>query len=274
MGTAVQPKLIMFIMNRLKFLLAAFVITVLTLGIYSCQKDTENEIASLNIIETRSSLSGQEYFKGIFFGIGNFGDKLKYHSQVNETYHGLDENLKIEINQKIDAMIVQIQDQNSNFFEKFRTEIDSKDPIRVRDAIGNGSKLIYEYINILYPNTKKAIDDVAEKIDQTCITDSGTLDFEKLNEVTNNHDEILSNNILSSNEDNPQAAFAVVWFFYAAAAAHNTIGVTANVAVVGAAAVYLAVKFWGPSLDNWGRTYDSSDTLELEMLISEIVEIK
>ncbi len=182
-------------MNRLKFLLTTFVVAALTLGIFSCQKETENEMSNLIKIETRSSLSGQEYFKGIFFGIGNFGDKLNYHSQVNETYHSLDENLKNEINQKIDLMIVKIQEQNFNFFETFRSEIVSKDPIRVRDAIGNASKLIYEYINILYPNTRKAIDDVAEKIEQTCITDSGTLDYEKLNKITKNHDEILSNNI-------------------------------------------------------------------------------
>lgn len=261
-------------MNRFQFLLATFVVAALTLAIYSCQNDTGDEIANFNNIETRSSLSGQDYFKGIFFGIGNFGDKLQYHSQVNETYNNLDENLKNDINQKIDLMIVKIQGQNSNFFDTFKAEIVSKDPIRIRDAIGNASKLIYEYINILYPNTKKAIDDVADKIEQTCLKDDGTLDDEKLNQVTNNHDEILSNNILNSNDDNPQAAFAVVWFFYAAAAAHNTVAVTANLAVVGAAAVYLAVKFWGPSLTNAGRTYNSSDTLELEMLIREIVEIE
>lgn len=39
MGTAGQPKLNIYNMNRLKFLLANFVVAIFTLGMYSCTKD-------------------------------------------------------------------------------------------------------------------------------------------------------------------------------------------------------------------------------------------
>ena len=47
-GNCWTAKITLGIMNRLKFLLAAFVVAVLALGIYSCAKDTEENNQGLN----------------------------------------------------------------------------------------------------------------------------------------------------------------------------------------------------------------------------------
>lgn len=223
-------------------------------------------------IEFRSSnnFNGQDYFVGVFFGTNAYGSTLNFHNSVNSKFATLSAEEQQHINLKINELVEAIDTDNPDFFNQFSLEIESKDPIRIQTIIGEGSKKIYDHLELLYPGMKTELQEMQEEISNVAIDSDGNIDQEEADTIIGNYEDILSNNILSNNEDNVQAfGFAIVWAVYAAAAVHNTIALTANVAVVGAAAIYLAVTFWGPGLSYSGTL---EDPLLIETLISEIAQ--
>ena len=254
-----------------------YLIIILVIGavfIQSCSQDEifdQNEKNSSNL-ELRSSkeFDGQDYFIGIFFGVNSYGQTLNFHNSVNSQFATLSGAEQKQILAKTNDLVSEIQEDNPYFFSNFYREIESKDPIRIQTAIGTGSKMLYEHLELLYPGIESEIKKMNDEIASVAMDKEGNIDKEKAQTVISKYESILSNNILSNNEDNVQAlGFAIVWAVYAAAAVHNTIALTANVAVVGAAAIYLAVTFWGPGLSPVGP---ADDSLPIELLIAEIAE--
>ncbi|WPC11015.1 hypothetical protein LEQ03_01080 [Riemerella anatipestifer] len=73
------------------------------------------------------------------------------------------------------------------------------------------------------------------------------------------------------NQELAPCSWAVACVYYAAIAVHNTAAITANLAIAGAVAVYLAVKLWGPKID--GKIMDEvspEEYLKFELFIQEI----
>lgn len=92
----------------------------------------------------------------------------------------------------------------------------------------------------------------------------------------NTRDKTINGNFISDKADSLQeelapCSWAVACVFYAALAVHNTVAITANVAV--AAAVWRWVGFW-ETVAGPGAVEESADVLRMEIVVNDIARAK
>ncbi|WP_291152582.1 hypothetical protein [Flavobacterium sp. UBA7680] len=207
-----------------------FVAGILILFI-SCE---ENDHYTENSTESLKSYTGKELFKGILFAEGDVADLLQNIKQSYSYYeiNQIDVDHKNDSDNKINYLLNSIENKNSHYFDEFKQSITSKDHIRIRQALANGSELVYNTALDLYlsKNEKNDLKNLLSKIDiSTYTNENGMIDKEKLKKA------ITQSNSFSLN----QAGKGTCWF------AGVVVVAAAYVVVVHAAAAmtYVAVAW-------------------------------
>lgn len=173
--------------------------------------------------------------------------------------------------------VSKIKSKDSNYFENFRLEILSGDNIRIQDAIKVGSISIYENLDVILPEFQSLMKKIeSDKLIQDMANKDGEITQKDLELLDEKYEKFLMEDNL--NEELATCSWAVACVYYAALAVHNTVAVTANLAIAGAVAVYLAVKLWGPKsiehIDNIASYHivdsNNKDYLKFQLFIQEI----
>lgn len=256
----------MMIKLRESFLVKALMLlgVSVTLSLQSCS--TSEEAA-----QAPDQPSGEELFAGIYFGFGPYAENLSIYNEQRSKIDQLTEADIADVNLRISRLTDAIKASDSEFFNKFQQDITSGKHIVIRNAIKNGAIKFYEHINVIFPEMKAVISRIDEdaKAGELTLKD-GSVDYAKLEAKSDEYQSLLQNNMISAGEGERVKAcsWAVACVFYAALAAHNTIAATANLAIVGAAAIYLAVTFWGPGLEE--EISERSSGLTTDILINDI----
>lgn len=225
-----------------------------------------------------SKLSGEEIFKSIFFGTGEFSNRTILLSQISESVNKLNSEQKNEYLSNIDVLTKAINVNNPKFFSSFEQSIKSNNHHYVKSAIEKGSIEIKNNLPSIVPNFENVITNLEDRIQ------SETMNFDTAEDVKefaqefkkSEYDILLKQNMIEGDQAACTLflACALAVALYAVVAVHNTAAVAAN--------VYLVFALWGPSLDKHkgggevGSPPDREDheILSEEMLIQEIASIE
>ncbi len=247
--------------------------------LFSCSQydDMNNDVNNLSNTDKKiNSYSGKEIFKSVFFGMGEFGNKIDLLKDNTTLASNLDASKKSEVNSKINILLESIEKNNSNFFNDFKIKIASGNHILIEKGLQEGSVEIKKNIDIFFPNLSKQISAIENDMAKR------NLKFESIEDMNqyvdniqngNLNNDLLNQNMITSDEISDEAAASMVWAVaaavYFAVAVHNTIGVTAL--------IYYKAAFWGPkiksaSIEKYrGVKSISQDTmLKTEILIDQI----
>lgn len=221
---------------------------------------------------TAQEYSGEELFKSVFFAYGDFAKHISMHHDIIAKISAAPADQHDAFLARFDHFAKAVKENNPIYFEKFKTDILSGDNATIQNAIKYGSISIYENVGILMPELQPVITKLEEdqEIDDM-VAAGGEITQDELDILNEKYQRFLSDNY----QMEPAAcSWAVACVLYAALAVHNTVALTANLAVAGAIAVYLGVKWWGPKLDSpkRGKSLMNQDILKFEMFVQEIAD--
>jgi hypothetical protein len=146
-----SQKLIILKMNRLKFLLVAFVFLPFICWLYSCNKDDSSNFirqdTTYNLVIKNTEDESKLFREILFFHGINSRDDIKINS-LKPAYDLVsevkikDENFSTELDRTILDLAKNIKFIDSNFFTKFNTEITSKNPLRIKTILDETHKIL------------------------------------------------------------------------------------------------------------------------------------
>lgn len=209
--------------------------------------DSNKEI-NHHLNKKRKSHTGEDLFKSIFFGIGDFSKNIDLLKENSSLASNLSSSKKFEVNNKVNKVIESIKSENSNFFDDFKRKIESGNHILIEKCLQEGSSEIKKNIDIFFPNISEKISIIEKDISKRNLKLENVDEMNKYIEniqSSNLNDELLSQNMITSDgKEELIGAASVVWAvaaaIYFAVVAHNTIGATAL--------IYYKAAFWGPKL--------------------------
>lgn len=265
-----------FIRKKIKFL---SVFSALTMLLFSCSQyeDMNNSFDnSLNNNNKINSYSGKEIFKSVFFGMGEFGNKIDLLKDNATLASNLHDSKKVEVNNKINKLLESIENNNSNFFNNFKSKIASGNHLLIEEGLQEGSLEIKKNIDIFFPNLSKQISAIEIDIAKRNLKFKS---IEDMNQYVENiqkgdlNNDLLNQNMITSDDGDAMGAATIVWAVaaavYFAVAVHNTIGVTAL--------IYYKAAFWGPRLKSAKieqyrgvESISQDNLLKTEILIDQI----
>lgn len=265
-----------FIRKKLKFF---SVFSALTMLLFSCSRydDLNSEVDnSLNTNKKINSFSGKEIFKSVFFGMGEFGNKIDLLKDNATLASNLNDSKKVEVNNKIDKLLASIENNNSNFFNDFKSKIASGNHLLIEKGLQEGSLEIKKNIDIFFPNLGKQISAIENDIAKRNLKFESIKDMNQYVEDIQNGDlnnDLLNQNMITSEDGDAMGVATIVWAVaaavYFAVAVHNTIGVTAL--------IYYKAAFWGPKLESAKieqyrgiKPVSQDNLLKTEILIDQI----
>lgn len=223
-----------------------------------------------NLAINRSS--GEELFKGVFFGFGDFAKNINIFKNQKNNINDLSDIQKLEIETDIEKLISEINKNNPAFFNSFKNNIISNNHRKIEVSLAEGSFEIMENIKVIIPEFDEIFSVVEDKIKNQkddLKTEKDINNFiEKIQKTE--YDNLLDENIISNEKSLCSWAIACVLYFVLAV--HNQVAVASNIAV--AITIYLWVALWGPALDSYERVSSAKSTLKKEMLIEEIANVK
>jgi len=223
-------------------------------------------------IPVESKLSGEEIFKSIFFGIGEFSNRTILLSQISGSVNKFNSEQKNEYLSNIDALIKAINTNDPFFFSSFEQSIKSNNHHYVKTAIEKGSIEIKNNLSSIVPNFENIITNLEDKIQSETMNLDTAEDVKEFAQEfkKSEYDILLKQNMIEGEQAACTLflACALAVALYAVVAVHNTVAVAAN--------VYLVLALWGPSLDKGGVGPEESSTYDLreEMLVEEIANIE
>lgn len=241
-------------------------------------KQTNSNVKSDQMLQRMTNETGIDIFKSIFFGVGDLANNIHQLNSQVELTNGLAIDKRVEVLEKLNILIAEISFKYPSFFENFKKQITSGEQLKIKVAIEQGSMMIKENIEIIFPEFKKVFKKVKSDIN------TGKLEFnendnfndyvETFQKAFDNgeYDNLLKENMISDNQEQLiPCTWAVACVAYFALAVHNTVAVTAL--------IYFKFAFWGPSIDKKNQvvgtdrpTNDMEDNLKTETLINEIAE--
>lgn len=228
----------------------------------SVEKTLVNNLSARNAQE----FTGEELFSAIFFAYGDFARKISLYDEVIANYDSgkmIDENLFIS---RYAQFVSDVKASNPNYFNDFKRDINTKDHFVIQNAIKNGSIEIYNHLDAIFPELNTVLSRLDEDPQvQAIYNKEGDITSEEKQLIASKTQEIMAELI-------PCGPTVCVAYF--AFAVHNTAAITANLAAIAAAAIYLGVKLWGPKLESYKQgkvlSVSDSDYLKFEVLINEI----
>lgn len=225
-----------------------------------------NRYNSINdeVIHTSANYTGKDLYKSIFFATGKFAKEIPLYKNDIERAKKMNLEDKHKFDRNIEILLIEIENKNPTFFKDFKDKIFSKNHQTVENAIILGAEKLFETLHHLYPN----IDELYQKIEKDYIdgklsTKEGDIDHKKLEQKSQQYADILKKNMITP-DDNHKAvgcSWAIACVLYAALAVHNTIAITALIAVAAAIKFKVGVEH---ILHN--------DLLQFEILVNDIVQ--
>lgn len=234
-----------FIRKKLKLFNVFLALSVL---LFNCSRyDAVNN--TLNSNKKNNSFTGKEIFTSVFFGMGEFGNKIDLLKDNATLANHLNDSKKVEVNNKINKLLESIENNNSNFFNDFdfKSKIVSGNHLLIEKGLQEGSLEIKKNIDIFFPNLSKQISAIENDITRRNLKFESIDDMNQYIENIQNSDlnnDLLDQNMITSNGSEEiigeaSLVWAVAAALYFAVATHNTIGVTAL--------IYYKAAFWGPN---------------------------
>lgn len=123
--------------------------------------------------------------------------------------------------------------------------------LNIKSAIENTSELIFEKAETVFPGANEIISKVQSDMEENpeIFSEDGSVEdyiynFEDI-EQKKEYDDLLKHNMLTYEQGRGFPFLVLALAIYFVAVVHNSVGLSA---VLG---VYLAVRFWGPSLSSF-----------------------
>ncbi|MEF9479284.1 hypothetical protein ACR1PO_03875 [Chryseobacterium sp. RRHN12] len=250
-------------------ILTALLLT--SLVITSCvNSNGDNEIEnnstnkkSLNVgtmSKTIQDYTGEELYASIFFAYGDFAKNLSIYNDDVQKYENGGMVKEELFKERFSKFVSVVKSENPNYFENFKTEIESKDHLRIQNALKDGFPLIYDNLGIMYPELADAVSGVENDPElQDIINKDGDLNEEEMSVLTSKAQAMME-------QLSPCSPLVCVGYF--AFAIHNTIGLTMNVGI------YMNFKWWGPKLEQYNKgksvAVSGSDPLIIDVFVNDI----
>jgi hypothetical protein len=228
-----------------------------------------------SLIPQRAEFSGEELFKSIYFGEGEFAKnivQLEKIAVINEQIS--DENRK-EFDQKTSELISSIKKSNPTFFNDFKMNISSANHQNIQLWINKGGYELGKTLSIIFPEIEKTQRKVKQDLDKGRFNPNdfeSVLEYEKelISYMKNkNYEGLIEKNMITG--EGAEIGFpvwAIALAVYFAVVVHNSAAVTAL--------IYFKVAFWGPKFAHYAKHEKSSNQIKIgmstEILINEIAE--
>ncbi len=218
--------------------------------------DNRNETVNFN---------GKELFKGIFFATGTLAEKVPSISNSYSYFelNKISDEQKNDYHLKMNEILVEIEKENPNYFKNFKSIIQTKNQLKIKNALREGSRVLFESAINLYltKEQKHKIDDIIANINiEDFRSVDGSINYENLKA------ELGKNNEFQLNEQG-MCWFAGVVFVAAAyvLVAHAAAAMT-YVAVAWVGEYYAAVD----QEKTITRDAMLEQTLKSEILINDL----
>jgi hypothetical protein len=146
-------------MKYFRSLVSKWYITIglaLIITLQSCSKDVVN----------KSIYSGEDLFKGIFFGKGEVNNRINDFSTDFNSFATTDEDVEA-ISRVQDEIMMKIHSQHPEFWTSFKKNIESGNVALVKISVEQGTKYISEALNL-------DTESIKDKIDATSMADIKT----------------------------------------------------------------------------------------------------
>uniref|UniRef100_UPI0025FF77EB hypothetical protein n=1 Tax=Flavobacterium sp. TaxID=239 RepID=UPI0025FF77EB len=127
-------------------------------------KQTSSNVKSDQMLQRTTNENGIDIFKSIFFGIGNLANNVQQLKSQVELTNGLGVDKRKEVLGKLDTLIEEINNKYPTFFENFKKQITSGEQLQIKIAIEQGSMMIKENIEIIFPEFTKVFKKVKSDI--------------------------------------------------------------------------------------------------------------
>jgi len=229
----------------------------------SCH-DSVNEILNDNKTNSVSSEfqrrpsnehTGEELFQSIFFGYGEFAEKINMYNGVERTQEEIQ-----KFTERFVSFAEKIKEENPNYFNDFKTTIFSGDNVEIQRCVELGYDKIYKNLEILLPEVLPLIESLQEDEDIIAMNNQENMTQENFDYLEDKYRNFLNDNFQIS----PNGCTWVLACFVAVASG-----------VVVWLGVYWKRTLWGPKLDKPAFvkkiTFDISDSeLKFELFIQDI----
>jgi len=260
------------IKKNIRILSVLLTISILFVSCHQTIEETLNDSETNSVsseFQKRPSneYTGEELFQSIFFGYGEFAEKIGlYKSFIDQIEKTKDEDKqKFEeeyqkFTQRFTTFAEKISDETPNYFEDFKTTILSDDNIEIQNAVELGYDKIYENLEILLPELLPLIKSLQEDEDIIAMNEQESITQEDFDYLEDKYRDFLNNDLQIS----PNCTIAIPCFVAVASGVVVWLG------------VYWKRTLWGPKLDDpfdkKKITFDISDSeLRFELFIQDIV---
>lgn len=254
---------------KLRFVLYTLVLALTAVG---CARDINVDdvsVASEETVALQQATDGQEYFAGIFLMQGEYAGQIDMYREYlgYESQLSADE-LRLRA-QFTDQVLAGIHEADATFFDRFEEAVESGNQPRIATAMREGGELLMTVLRES-PRFQTIVDqlNVDNLKTEDYINEDGSVNEDRIMAKSKELEGILANNIIADQGGGVDAlapcSWAVACVFYAAVVAHNTVAVTANLAVA------LAVWKWVGVVDAGVAITGSTDPMHMEMLINQI----
>lgn len=220
----------------------------------------KENVSGDSMSKTTQDYSGEELYASVFFAYGDFARNLSiYQDDIQKYDNGGMVNEQV-FNERFSDFVSAVKLKDPSYFEKFKTEIESKDHLRIQNALKDGFPLIYDNLGIMYPELADAVSGVEnDPALQEIINKEGDLTEAEMSLLTSKAQAMME-------QLSPCSPLVCVGYF--ALAVHNTVGFTMNVGI------YLNYKWWGPKLDQYKKgksvAIADGDSLMIDVFVNDI----
>lgn len=236
-------------------------------SLISCQNDENSSVDNSN---SKNQLTGEQLFKSVMFGTGEFAKTVPTLAEVNNKYASITPEQKIQIESRIDELVSSIKTENSSFFNDFKMQIVSGNHNEIKNALESASIEIADRLEILVPGFNKIKSTIEQDIAQGNFITDKKIDSKRIEEKSEEYTNLLKENFVSTPEESlAPCSWAVVCVAYFAVAVHNTAAVTANIAVALNVWKWLAITSSDSVESNLNK-----NSLQVEILINELAQAK
>ena len=228
-----------------------------------------------SLIPQRAEFSGEELFKSINFGEGEFAKNIVQLEKIAVINEQISDEDRKEFDIKTNELISSIKESNPTFFNEFKMNISSANHQNIQLWINKGGYELGKKLSIIFPE----IEEIQRKVKQDL--EKGKFnpnDFESVEEYEKGlishmkdkkYEGLLEKNMITG--ESAVAGFpvwAVALAVYFVVVVHNAAAVTAL--------IYYKIAFWGSAelTEERGEKKSNENGIGLssEILINEIAE--
>lgn len=171
-------------MKHFRFLASKWYVVLplaLILALQSCSKD---------VVASRA-FSGEELFKGVFFGIGEVSEKITEFNTNFSSFTTNPEDLQA-IARVQEEIVASITSKHPEFWASFKRDVESGNVSKVKKSVELGSKYVSEALNLDLKNLKSQANlEQLKELETELIKDKSTSLKNKLSRLDNKYKTLL-----------------------------------------------------------------------------------